>query len=251
MEKFLFFKKIDNLPPTSRLCSLPHKNMVMLYSVIMMAVALLVILGEKLFYRTNIPFDFLFLFSFLSLISFAIPSKKVELSKIFYYFNVFIVYASAIFFLISAFIFVDGFFIRSHYCTDTYVPIIIASLTLIGSFLFTFSLFCYIKENCNEEVSQTTIVLDSSKAQNKFLFFFKIQNINVSKHKDKLLIMLIFSIIFVNVCYAFRFIFNWRDQHACVLTMIFSGVSLLMTLSKNEDLLTINYYVYLVYVIVL
>ena len=92
MEKFMFCKKIENIPQKG-ICGLSHKHVTMIYSILLLVGTFFL---SPLFIRDCCrklaPFLILCFFSLSSILSFVFPSKNIQFLKVFYFFNIFLTY---------------------------------------------------------------------------------------------------------------------------------------------------------------
>jgi hypothetical protein len=252
MEKFLFLKKIENVPSQSKLCGIPHKNVVMIYTCLQFVAYFLFAMNNRIFHYYNVPYFIIFLFTLVSVLSFLLPCKKVELMKLFYYFNTNIFYLSFILFLIAAGCGAYQLILNQHYCFHVFAPVLLTFSIMIVLLFFTFSIYCYIKEDLKNETSNDIIKVDTTQRKNLFLLFFKIHEINIKNHEGKLEILSIIGLIMSVGFFSFiGFDSHDREERLNIIKMIMSLLSITITLSKNQDLFTLHYYLYFFYLIIL
>jgi hypothetical protein len=252
MEKFLFFKKIEKVPSQSKLCGLPHKNVVMIYTCLLFVAYFLFAMDNRIFHYYNVPYFVIFLFTLVSVLSFVLPCKKVELMKIFYYFNTNIFYLSLILFLIAAGCGAYQMLLNQHYCFHVFVPALLSFSLIIVILFFTFSIYCYIKEDLKNETSNDIVKVDTTQRKNFFIFLFKIPEINIKNHEGKLEILSIIGLIMSVGFFSYiGFESHEREESLNIIKMIMSLLTITITLSKNQDLFTLHYYLYFFYLIIL
>jgi hypothetical protein len=251
MEKFLFLKTIQNPSSLSKLCSLPHKNVVMIYSCLISVGYLIFALNDRIFFYNNVPYFFIFLSSLISILSFALPTKKFELMKLFYFFNAILFYASFIIFIITSVSCGYELIVHEHYDLHVILPALLSFGIMIVILFFTFSIYCYIKENLKPSNVNDLVKVDSSQRKNLFLFTFKISEINVKKHQDRLEILSLLSLSMAVILFSYRIHYIHRQDSVNIISMIFGIFTVAITLSKNEDLFTLNYYFYIFHLFIL